>query len=142
MTMFLYHGTNRHNLKGIVEDGRINGPVFLSDCLEVARYFAKTQHRKNQSDWVILKVAVDSTDMQPDYMSLLDPIKIVQQRLGIKDEMAYLEDLAKFDDERWIEMLGERAGRTEKSHWKLSLALANAVIYPRSIPLRDIQMIN
>lgn len=139
--MILYHGTNRQSLKGIVSDGRLRGPVYLTDSLDVAHYFAARHNHSDNEECLILEVSVDAARLGRDIISLLEPIPLIQDKLGITDEMAYLEELATFEDDAWIDMLGERAGIKGKSHWELSLALANAVLHDTHIPLHAIKVV-
>jgi hypothetical protein len=139
--MILYHGTNRRSLRGIVTDGRLSGPVYLTDSLDVAHYFAARNHPGSIEECLVLEVSVDTARLGSDIISLLEPIPMIQNKLGITNEMAYLEEIAAFEDDAWIEMLGERAGIHGKSRWELSLALANAVLHDTHIPLRAIKVV-
>jgi hypothetical protein len=143
--MILYHGTTRQSLRGIVADGRLRGPAYLTDSLDVANYFAAHHRQGATSECVILEVNVDADQLGSDIFSLLEPIPLVQTRLGIKnkaDEMAYLEEIAGFNGESWIDMLGEKAGINGKKHWELSLALGHAVLHREHIKISAIKVVS
>ncbi|MEG0869479.1 MAG: hypothetical protein RSD49_06590 [Hafnia sp.] len=139
--MQLLHGTTRQSLRGIESDGQINGPVFLTNNPSLARHFAKMQRRQNPPDYVILSVKVDPAMLSVDEQSLLDPVAMVREHLGITCETTYLQQIADSDENQWLRDLAQRQGyQSTLSDWELSLAMAWAVQHNGPISIRDIRV--
>lgn len=141
MTIRLFHGTNSRSLEQIIADGHLKGPVYLTDSLEVANYFAKWQRRNHKEPCVILEVTVDENLLDVDEQSLLDPIPFVRKKLGITDTYAHTVEMARYG-KNWLDRLAKKYGEESLTRWAISLALANAVCYQGNINLTHVVEIN
>lgn len=139
MTISLFHGTNTRSLEQIIADGHLKGPVYLTDSLEVANYFAKWQRRNHKEPCVILEVAVDESLLDVDEQSLLDPIPFIRKKLGITDTYAHAVEMAHYG-KNWLGRLAKKYGQESTTRWAISLALANAVCVNRHISLEHVKV--
>ncbi len=133
--MRLYHGTNTLRWREIQEAGYLRGPVYLSNDVRVARYFADWHGWRTRAESVILTLDVDEKQFAVDEMSLLDPIPLAQKNMGIRDIGAYLGELAKHSGSAWISALAKAQGIDYQHEWEVSLRLAHAIKHIESIGL-------
>lgn len=125
--MKLFHGTNDHAWSTIEAEGCLRGPVYLSDDIRVAGYFANWHARKYKANSLILTLDVDVDSFQIDDVSLLDPIPLTIKRLGISDMSHYLDGLSRREGDTWIPWLAAQHGLSFSYNWEVSLRLANTV---------------
>lgn len=133
--MKLFHGTNDHAWSTIEAEGCLRGPVYLSDDIRVAGYFANWHARKYKANSLILTLDVDVDSLQIDDVSLLDPIPLTIKRLGILDMPNYLNALALCEGDTWVSWLAKQHNLAYQHEWEVSLRLANAVKHKGSIGL-------
>jgi hypothetical protein len=136
--MKLYHGTNTLKWQEIQQTGYLRGPVYLSNDVRVARYFADWHGWRTRADSVILTLNVDEQQFAVDEMSLLDPIPLAQKTMGIRDMAAYLSELAKHGESVWIAALAKSHGIEYQHEWEVSLQLAHAVKHMEPIGLEHV----
>ncbi len=140
--MRLFHGTNSLRWSEIKTSGCLRGPVYLTDSLQVARYFAKWHAGSSGADIVLLTLEVDERHLCVDEMSLLDPIPLARQTMGITDVDSYLEELANCPGESWFHELAHKHAICYQHPWEVSLRLAHAVKHDLSITLDHVMKIS
>lgn len=136
--MKLFHGTNEQAWTTIEAEKSLRGPVYLSDDIRVAGYFADWHAQKGGANSLILTIEVDEELFELDDESLLDPIPLIVKRLGIRDMQKYLEDLALCEGATWVAWLAKQHDLVYQHEWQVSLRLANAVKYKGSIGLEKV----
>lgn len=77
-TVTLYHGTTLENGKSILNDGVINGPVYMSPSIKTAEDYAAN----NSSDYMIfeLEIAFDELEYDAEFING-DTDDLVQESL-------------------------------------------------------------
>ena len=72
MKITLYHGTCDNHLDKILKEGLIN--PYLTNSLDLARYYAEISSEENESNEAILEVTVDTNLLRIDDNSMAEPV--------------------------------------------------------------------
>lgn len=130
-SLMLMHGTTMPAYEKILEDGIVEGPVYLTDCFATANYYAKQKSRKQQGQPCVLFIEVSASLLAWDWDSFFEPIpiNIKKHNLNSKDSLY-----------RWwknLDLLCEQGG----VHFLKSLEMVNAVKSMISIDSNSIRWV-